>query len=188
MAGTHQPSSHLRVGAQRCKLSMLRHVATGTIKSFAWQAHLTHGEYRQDLKSGKWSNMVYMESDAQRLCGRSGLQDVAFLKSESANVMNLPGLMVTYGTPSLAATIDVQTKKGVPTTKSGLNSCRQTAYQASEHMHCVGDGVIQALGLVHSWQGGAGRDTCSSDIAAWSLSRASQAAPQILCTRRVCTG
>ena len=48
--------------------------------------------------------------------------------------MKSPGEIVTYGTPSLAATMEVQTKKGVPTIRSGLKSCGQIANQGSVFM------------------------------------------------------
>ena len=131
--------------------------------------------------------ILYKQYDAERSCSRSGLQDVAFSRCIRGKSMKSPGEIVTYGTPSLAAIIDVQTKKGVPTTKSGLYSCRRTANQGSQCVHGHEGGLLQAIRLTLSWQAGACRSTCSSDIAAWSLSRASQAAPQILCTRRVCT-
>ena len=62
--------------------------------------------------------------------------------------MKSPGEIVTYGTPSLAATIEVQTKKGVPTIRSGLKSCGQTAYQGSECMHCLKNGLLQVFKVV----------------------------------------
>lgn len=84
----------------------------------------------------------------------------------------------------------------MPTTRSGLNSCIQTEHDSGRpadyshdysRLYSVGLSIVDEIVSTLCRALLLRSHTCTQDIAASSLSRASQALPQILCTLLACS-